>query len=304
MGYADAYSLEWTGEGYEINEDVEFVVYDGYFSHRGWAHSELLRGTVGYAKHFSDSGRWEIISIEQLPERIEVTLTENMGYTTPGYAACTVNNYYRGGRDPSAVYGAIFVCDPQGHYPRALSGAKGMATYDPFCNLYILTECQQVCWMMKATAETVEPGDTVINFSGATVMLPFTGQAPNPLPTQCNNTFGMATSSSGATVLIWWNETTDVWEGFVIDPVWLEPVTDLQYDTSDHKFKEKIIESLVLYKKDEGDWDPWHTAVAASPIDDLRLGSGAIETIDRYLYVLEGGVQTSWVSQITTTECP
>lgn len=389
---ATAYLLEWTGAGYEINEDVEFTVYDGHICARGWAHTTELQGTVGYVKYFPDSNHWEIISIEHLPEWIEVTLTEDMGYTLEDYAACTVDNYFRGGcRDPTTVLGAISVFDSQGRFFHALSGAKGKATYDQWRNKYVLVkcdvkatsvnvtltedmgetvageasatvdnwykgqnpgatctvtdpqglfpralsgakgkarftgddydlvECQQMADTIRFKSYTATPagtGNITVASGSVKVMQPFTGQTPvtgnaayDPVVQGINNLWGVP-SDADAFGMAWWNEADTQWEGWCISAKAGPNVTDVRYDSYTKKFEAKVSEITVLYEDAEAGelgqgagapetWELIHQCVPLSAVSDIDYGPAGFEHkfVGKYrdAYVIEATGEGAWI---------
>ncbi|HUT14068.1 MAG TPA: hypothetical protein VMY42_26505 [Thermoguttaceae bacterium] len=221
-GTATAYMLDWTAGGYAINSSVVFTVYDSRGHFRGWPRidSPERLGAWGLAMFCQDRGVWEIVAMQQLAEAITFTTTESMGYTLPGQVAVTVNDYYRGA-NPEAVYGTISVYDPQGLFPRALTGAKGKATLDPrgVLEQYHIVECWQMAEMLLCTSSgAVSSSYIPINADATKIMQPITGQSPgagpdasNPAVTGVYDTFD-DNPPTGTLFLAAWNENNNRWE--------------------------------------------------------------------------------------------
>lgn len=156
-----------------------------------------------------DHGRWWILgpAPSGKAECITFTTTEDMGYSESGSALAQIDDWYRG-YDPAEE--GFRVYDPQGLFPRALSGAKGKATYDDRSDEYHITECQQMATVCACvTYAAVASTDPTWVPSSVEVMFPIVGQLPTIASVR--NTFSDEMSAA-TLVIIGWNETDDVWD--------------------------------------------------------------------------------------------
>lgn len=213
-----------------------------------------LNGAKGKATLDQVDNQYKIVECHQIAERITVTLTEDMGETSAGEATCTVDDYYRG-QDPTLYFDgtpAMNVKDPQSLFPRALSGAKGKATFDNGSSgEYHLVESQQMATVIKCTAGAeYYPADaTIASISDVDVMLPITGQSPvtgdadyDPVVLGIENTFSQSIDS-GDVLIAFWNETDDQWELLKPDDdgiVWAKAQSDWEENSNDPRVSVKL----------------------------------------------------------------
>jgi len=220
-GVAEAYLLDFTGADYTINPDVVFYVHDSRGLYRGWPRidSPLRPGAWGEAIFRHDKAAWEIFDMQKIARAITFTTAEHMGATNPGEALVIVNDFYQGA-DPTLVYGAVKVYDPQNLFPRALAGAKGKAVLDDrgLLEQYHVVECQQMATMIKCTVYgDAGPEDPIlIDPVSIELMQPIGGQNPVGIAgidrtEGLVNTFGDSVKN-GDTLIGGWNEEEDQWE--------------------------------------------------------------------------------------------
>lgn len=230
-GWAYAYPLK-PDDTPDTDPDRTFQVHDLLNKHWGWGRNESAypyRGAWGYVKGHLDSGRWEVLDLEQLAHQVCVTLTEDMGETATKTAACSLDDHYRG-TNPTLLFftgsdrGPLQVKDPQNLFRRALGpssptgAAKGKATWDNRSQEYHLVECQQMATLIRCvTTAAVEPADD-IPVSGVVLMQPIAGQSPvdgkathDPTVMGIDNTFSERIAN-GTTLIAGWNEETDLWD--------------------------------------------------------------------------------------------
>lgn len=205
---ATAHPLTWDDDAGawtpDLTEANEFIVWDDLSKNWGWARSAgNYPGARGVAAILAAGAGYTVIEIVQMADQICGTLTEDMGYTVAGRASCTIDDHYRG-TSPLYIAASVNVHDPQGLFPRALSGAKFKATWDNRSQQYHLQECQQMCMKMRGTITgTLEEDDANITVTGLHIMQPFTGQAPDPLPATVPNTLNWAGSNGGIIIIDW-----------------------------------------------------------------------------------------------------
>jgi len=225
-GSAAAYRRYWNGSAWVNSSTYTLTVYDAtgafYKPASLDSTSTSTDGCRGIAILNRQNHRFQIVEMETPADQINVTLAENMGYTTAGQAEVTLNDFYRG-QSPLLFWAEadIPVKDPQGLFPRALDGAKAKATYDSEDEEYHLVECQQMATMLKAKvdeASGVATSDSTFAVDTLKVMFPITGQDPengdlttDPTVVEVQNTFSREYEDNDD-LIIAWNEEDDQWE--------------------------------------------------------------------------------------------
>ncbi len=164
-GEAFAYIVEWDG-GYAATA-TEIVVKDFTSSPGAWQGVAGFRGWCTLPPD-NDDGKYEIVWMETFAKFIEFTATEDMGYSSTGQMAVTVNAAWDGKTPTSSP---VIVIDPRGLFSRVLSGAKGKAVYDPERDVYVIYECQSKAgWIRGTLTAAVSSGSsssvTVSAFGG------------------------------------------------------------------------------------------------------------------------------------------
>ena len=165
-------------------------------------------GTVTWSKELE---RWEVIEMEPPAARIEFSSTEDMSKTETGKMSASVDDYFRG-HDPDDFYwGASVedfrVLDSEGLFPDALSGAKGLATWNDRAGLYEIAICQQRAQIVEATAgEDFDEGtDPVLVNSG--VIMNLTRDQFNPVESSSARNIFKCRGDSGDKVCLAWSDS-------------------------------------------------------------------------------------------------
>jgi hypothetical protein len=143
-GSATACLLVWHDGAYGIDEDVELTVYDATLGTlRGWAGTETTAGSRGYAQYMPDSGRWEIVALEQKARWIRFQLAADLGHEDAD-AQANVLDYWDGcDPDPNAAGVTVNNCATSSQYLFAgASGAIGLACYDPALDEYRIVQLE------------------------------------------------------------------------------------------------------------------------------------------------------------------
>ncbi len=185
-----------------------------------------LNGAKGKATFDDVDQQYHITECEQIARSINFTISEDDAIGANDVEV-TYDDWYHG-QDPAIHFDSAAlrkVFDPQGLFPRALTGAKGKARWDDRTGEYHVVECQQMATMIKSAADgDVDAGDGTISVApSVTVMNPITGQDPetgnetyDPVELGANNTFAEE-FKSGDTIIIAWNEEDNQWETIAPD---------------------------------------------------------------------------------------
>jgi hypothetical protein len=133
------------------------------------------RGETGYqgwcATKSDAGGRYEILFLEGQARWLALTLSADM---SGGLATATINNNW--GRPPNGkdlISPGINASDSRGLFPRARSGAKGLAVWDDKTNKYELQECQSQAGAAEVSYDSIwglnEPSKscTTLSFWGS-----------------------------------------------------------------------------------------------------------------------------------------
>jgi hypothetical protein len=144
-GSATAYLLPYGNGVYAANTQVELTVYDAIFGTlRGQAAVGSTPGTRGYAQYFPDSGRWEILTLEQKARWIRFSLAQDMGYQGSA-AQATVLGYWDG-ENPAPQQGqqvTVRNIAVTGQYLfSGLTGNVGIASYDVGIDQYWIVQLE------------------------------------------------------------------------------------------------------------------------------------------------------------------
>jgi hypothetical protein len=170
---------DWTSTGTAITVRDPFIApgcWMGYTDYEGWA----IMG---------DGGIYDIVWMERPALIIYFTLTQDTN-TSSGTTA-TFTTYFQQGDKSRGGSGLVY--DVQSLYPRAKTGAKGIAIWNDRTERYEVVVCQQLGFIFKATATTFCPDSTDVTISGfARLNHSLYNQVPDPVPTTAYNRHGLA----------------------------------------------------------------------------------------------------------------
>jgi hypothetical protein len=144
-GSATAYLLPWHEGAYGFDAHVELTVYDAVCGTlRGWARTQTFPGSRGYAQYLPDSGRWEIVAMQQKARWVRFQLTQELTHGTQ-QATADVLNYWDGYAPSPNNTVTVFNCAAglSSQYIFAgASGAIGLGCYDPAGDSYWIVQME------------------------------------------------------------------------------------------------------------------------------------------------------------------
>lgn len=258
-----------TFNGTTYVDDAAIVVFDWYSittqspgSTRGMWRG--IAGMEGFAlkrevPSSSSQEEYDIIWMEQYARVIEFTLTENMGYSTASQASANVDSAFFQG---ISVGSTTTIHDDQDLFPRALSGAKGVAIRSEYTTdqpYFKVVSCQQMTRLLGATADDAFCSDAsqAPLKIGSLVALEFSpfSQLPSPLPTQAENLLKLA-GLKDDWLILGWDEAIEKWFVLQVQHHPKEFITGVRYNASQGcgAIQVKKQEAAVMLCKDETDW--------------------------------------------------
>jgi len=140
-GSANAHIRKWDptaggGAGAYVDGDA-IVVYDPFGIAGiggGVGEWQAPNGYYGFAIKLADKDQWQILYMEHQALFVAFTLTENMGASSAGQAACTFDSFWQGRSTGTAA--AVF--DRDGNHANFRDGDKGIANWDNKLNQYVI----------------------------------------------------------------------------------------------------------------------------------------------------------------------
>jgi hypothetical protein len=151
---ANARLLEWDDSASEYVMVGETIVVKDFTENPGsWIAGEGFQGWCILPAD-ADDGKYEIVWMENIARFIEFTLTANM---SSGSATATVNEWWD---IKQPIASPVTINDPRNLFRRALSGAKGIAVYDPKRDTYIAIECETKAGWIAGTSTEAMGGTT------------------------------------------------------------------------------------------------------------------------------------------------
>lgn len=197
---ANLLDIEWSDTGTDITVRDPYTspgCWQGYSGYRGFA-------TMGA------NGIYDIVWMERMALIIYFTLTQNTN-TSSGTTATVTSYFQQGDKDPG---GTVLVYDVNSIYPRALSGAKGIAVWNDRTRRYEVLVCQQMgtlFWCDINSDFCPDASSTGITFGGRYQHSPF-NQVPNPEPDTGQNFYALAGRANDKALLVFddVNSTYDI----------------------------------------------------------------------------------------------
>jgi|GEM_PF-4553210 len=219
-----------------------------------------LTGAKGEAIWDEKLARYKLVECQSKAGAIRFTLTADMAANS---ATATATSYWGTQQDIQSPGSTVTVYDDSNLFPRALSGAKGVAIYDGPNDKYRVVECQQQANALLATlnADMVET-DATKAVTAVGVMFPAVGQMPSSTSITAYNTFHLM-ASSGNTVLLLWDEANARWVIDQVPHVAVSTITSWRVDTATMKLQYKKTKVIVAgaYPEDAS-WTDAHTGTA------------------------------------------
>ena len=171
-------------------------------------------------------GRWEIVQMEHLAKWILFTMREDMSAASGGtdMPYVTISNWWDG-HNPHDCFDDeddFKVFDEMGTFPRAMSGCKGIACWDPIENLYKVEFCQQAPQLIYVTAGSFLSTTDPVDCAGAQKMNR-EGDVDPPDLASVGNPFGCNAASEQLCPATWSAEHE---EYVLIGPYGSAPGTD------------------------------------------------------------------------------
>ncbi len=142
---AAAYLLPFVAGQYQPEVHVQFTVHDALHGLlRGRGRNGEHRGTRGYARLMPDSGRWEILALEQRARWVRFALSEALTFQA-STAQAEVLSYWDGDHpDPHHQGVVVLNCPTSGdqYMFAGAAGAVGLACYDPQEDKYRIVQLE------------------------------------------------------------------------------------------------------------------------------------------------------------------
>jgi len=130
-----------------------------------------LSGAKGIAVYDDRSDEYLLIDCQTKARFVEFTLDADLS----GATQATVNDYWDG-QDPADGSGDVDVIDNQGLFDNALSGAKGLAVYDPSADKYVIAACETMA--TRCTGQLTADMDSTDATATIDNVTPLDGQTP------------------------------------------------------------------------------------------------------------------------------
>lgn len=174
----------------------------------------LWSGLIDYKgiAFLREDGKYEVIYMQRNALIIEFTAYANRETAATTFQATISSGYQHGDKLPTT--NPITIHDTQLLFPRVVTGAKGKAVYNDLLDRYDCLIVDQVALLGKAKVNNTagmlgEVENVVITQFVALTQAPF-GKAPNPLPTQAHNRFGLRGKDQDD-ILVVWDENNAGW---------------------------------------------------------------------------------------------
>ena len=148
--------------------------------------------------------------------------------------------------------------------------------------------------LVDESEDDVAHTDATYNVQSLEVMQPHGGLLPATDLEEVNNTLGFP-STDGASVLVFWDEANLEWDSIPKPPLeTVDPVTSIEYDTSDHEFKLKKTQNTLVFQADDEDADfdvqpAWHANVLETFTVTVGGSTAGLTRSREDFYVQEAG---------------
>lgn len=140
-GQATAKLVYWDGNDYAVNDDVTFQVYDAFNKFNQNCKPTGQGGARGYARYFSDAGRWEITELEHQARWIKCLIDNGSGYATTDETWTVDGVVYYDGYEPDTPVTTVY--NAPAHADYIFEGDDNdvfYAKYDPAADKYWLDQ--------------------------------------------------------------------------------------------------------------------------------------------------------------------
>lgn len=207
-------------------------------------------GADGLAAWNNADERWELVECESQAGEIAFALTSDMTGSGSLSASATVTSSWGTQQDNQGPGSSLTVHDPDGLFPRAITGAKGIAVYDAAADEYIVVQCQQEALFLKASLSAdMHEGDSTGSVTSLTVASPSPFNL-SPDISSATNPYALCGSSGAAVLLV-----CDGTGGYIIAQiahVKTKVISDIRY--ADYKLEYRSRDIQTPRIDPESDW--------------------------------------------------